>query len=70
MTNVLPFANDMATRIKGELKKAEKHDAGWREATINLCLFLAEERDRHESNIAFGQWIDANSIDLDPNAEP
>lgn len=65
--NVVPMPSKLdrlAVRIRDDLKKrTESYDA-WVTATLDLGACLVEARDEFPDNIVFGQWCDANAINL------
>ena len=68
LENVIPIPSlldRLANRIRGDLKQQVESRETWVEATLDLCIALAEARTQFPADIAFGQWCEASGFGKD-----
>jgi hypothetical protein len=64
MTTTHPNLNLLAEKIKSDIDRRSKGHAEWIDATLDLCVHLAEARAAFTDNISFGKWFNAQGIKL------
>src|SRR5262245_56619366 len=52
----------LADKIRGDLSRRTESREQWIEATLDLCIHLAEARAQFKADIEFGQWCGENGF--------
>lgn len=52
----------LATQIKRDISRCKEGRQQWADAAFDLCVHLAEARQHHRADIAFGEWCEANGF--------
>ena len=64
MTTAPANLNLLAEQIKNDIDRRGKNHAEWIDATLDLCVHLAEARAAFPANDEFGRWCDAGGFKL------